>query len=168
LHEAGRRATIKKLSTKGENTMTDKPRMKSLILTASFVTALFMMSCIAAIPLAIKYAKSANQTKAEAEMPVPAEKVYSTAVDLAKEKGLQIVKEEDDKMYLEVTDGVQTASLKAEADGSDKTKITVIATLPSQEGEEKEQRKEKEKELTLRVVNRLCEKLDVKCTIVKE
>jgi hypothetical protein len=148
--------------------MTERARMKSLILAAGFVTALFMMSCIAAIPLVIKYAKSANETKAEAEMPVPAEKVYSTALDMAKEKDLKIVKEEDDKKYLEVTDGVQTASLKAEATGSDKTKITVTATLPSKEGQEKEQRKEKEKELTLRIVNRLCERLNVQCTIEKE
>jgi hypothetical protein len=148
--------------------MTERARMKLLILAAGFVTALFMMSCIAAIPLVIKYAESANETKAEAEMPVPAEKVYSTALDMAKEKDLKIVKEEDDKKFLEVTDGVQTASLKAEAAGSDKTKITVTATLPSKEGEEKEQRKQKEKELTLRIVNRLCERLDVQCTIEKE
>jgi uncharacterized protein YcnI len=154
--------------TKGENPMRERIAKKSLILAAGLVTALFIMSCIAAIPIAVKYAESKKQTKAEAEMPVPAEKVYSTAVDLAKEKGLQIVKEEDDNMYLEVTDGVQTASLKAEAAGSDKTEITVTANLPSEEGENKEQRKEKEKELTLRIVNRLCERLEVKCTITKE
>jgi cation transport regulator ChaB len=141
---------------------------KLLVIPAIFVAALFMASCFAAIPIAIKYYKDKNQTKAEAEMPVPAEKVYSTAVEMAKEKDLKIVKEEDDKMYLEVTDGVQTASLKAEAAGSDKTNITVIANLPSQEGEEKEQRKEKEKELTLRIVNRICDRLEVKCTITKE
>ncbi len=137
-------------------------------LSVTLVTALFIVSCIAAIPVAIKYAKSANQTKAKAEMPVPADKVYRTAVDLAKERGLQIVKQEDEKRYLEVTDGVQTASLKAEAPGNDKTEITVVANLPSQEGEEKEQRKAREKELTLRVVDRLCERLEVKCTITKE
>jgi hypothetical protein len=159
---------IETISTKEEYSMTERVRMRSLVLAAGFVTALFMMSCIAAIPIAIKYAESKNQTKAEAEMPVPAEKVYSTALDMAKEKDLKIVKQEDDKMYLEVTDGVQTASLKAESAGSDKTEITVIANLPSQEGEEKAQRKEKEKELTLRIVNRLCERLEVKCTITKE
>ena len=160
---------MKRISTRGECLTTDgAARRKSLIFPAILVTVLFMMSCVAAIPIAIKYAKTANQTKAKAEIPLPAEKVYRTAVDLAKEKGFQIVKQEDDKLYLEITDGVQTASLKAEAAGSDKTAITVIGTLPSRQGEEKEQRKEKEKELTLRVVDRLCERLNEKCTIVPE
>ncbi len=159
----------KRTPTPEEYRTTDRAAAKTFPgFSVLLVTALFVVSCIAAIPVAIKYAKSANQTKARAEMPVPADKVYSTAVDLARERGLQIVKQEDEKRYLEVTDGVQTASLKAEAAGNDKTEITVVANLPSQEGEEKEQRKAREKELTLRVVNRLCERLEVKCTITKE
>ncbi len=159
---------MKRISTTGEYRKTDEAEKKSLAFAAIFVAALFMASCVAAIPVAIKYAKSANQTKAKAEIPLPAEKVYRTAVDLSKQRGLQIVKEDDAKMYLEITDGVQTGSLKAEAAGSDKTEITVIASVPSKEGEEKAQRKEREKELTLRVVNRLCERLEVECTVVKE
>ncbi len=143
-------------------------RRKSLALPAILVTVLLTVSCVAAIPVAIKYAKSASQTTAKAEMPVPADKVYHTAVEMAQEKGVQIVKREDNKRYLEVTDGVQTGSLKAEAVGADKTEITVMANVPSKKGEEKVQRKEKEKELTLRIVNRLCERLEVKCTITKE
>jgi len=131
-----------------------------------FVIAISLLSCIAAIPVAVKYFKDQNQTKAKAEMPVPAEKVYQTALSMAEEKNLQILKKEDEKLYLEATDGVQTASLKAEAAGNDKSEVTVIATLPSEE--EKEKRKEGEKELTLRIINRICERLEVKCTIMKE
>ena len=101
-------------------------------------------------------------------MTVPADKVYATAVTMAEEKDLQILKKEDDKRYLEVTDGVQTASLKAEPAANDKTEITVTATLPSKEGQEKEQRKEEQKELTLRIINRLCDRLEVKCAITKQ
>jgi len=158
---------MKRISTTGECRAADAAGKKSLVVATVFLTALFMVSCVAAIPIAIKYAESSSQTKAKAEIPLPAGKVYRTAVDLAKEKGLRIVKQEDEKLYLEITDGVQTASLSAVAAGSNKTEITVIATLPSQEGEEK-QRKEKEKELTLRVVDRLCERLAVRCTLVTE
>jgi hypothetical protein len=101
-------------------------------------------------------------------MPVPADKVYLTVVEMAQGKGLQIVKREDEKRYLEVTDGVQTGSFKAKVVGTDRTEITVMANVPSKNEEERAQRKEKEKELTLRVVNRLCERLEVKCTITKE
>ncbi len=141
---------------------------KSLAVPAILVTLLLTVSCVAAIPVAIKYARSASQTTARAEMPVPADKVYRTALEMVQEKGVQILQRDDDKRFLEVTDGVQTGSLKAEAVGSDKTEITVVANVPSKKGEEKAHRKEKEKELTLRMVNRLCERLEVKCTIIKE
>lgn len=159
---------MKRISTAGEYSITDAAKKKSLVFPAILVTALFITSCVAAIPVAVKYVKSSSQTKAKAEIPLPAAKVYRTAVDLAKRKGLRIVKREDEKLYLEITDGVQTASLSAVAAGNDKTEITVVATLPFQEGEEKEQREEKEKELTLRVVDRLCERLAVRCTLVTE
>jgi hypothetical protein len=159
---------MKRISSIVKYLTKDAARKRSLVFPSIFITALFLMSCFAAIPIAIKYAKSANQTTAKAEIPRPADKVYSTAVELAKERGLRIVKQEDEKKYLEITDGVQTGSLKAEAAGADKTQITVMASVPAQEGEKEEQKKAREKELTLRIVDRLCERLEVKCTIVKE
>ena len=130
------------------------------------VTLISMLSCVAAIPVAIKYYKDAKQTRAKAEMPAPAEKVYRTAVSMAEEKNLKILKKEDDKLYLEVTDGIQTGSLKAVATASDKTEVTITATAPSEEPKEK--KKEHEKELTLRAIDRICERLEVKCTIEKQ
>ncbi len=161
---------MKRISTKLDYLTTDRAAgTRSLVFPGILVTALFIVSCIAAIPVAIKYAKTASQTKARAEMPVSAEKAYGTAVTMVNERAdVKILKKDDDRMFLEVTDGVQTASLKAVAAGSEKSEITITASLPSQEGEEKEHRKAREKELTLRLVKRLCERLEVKCTIVKE
>ena len=139
---------------------------RELSLAVILVTALSMLSCIAAIPLVVKYVKEQNQTKAKAEMPIPAEKVYQTAVSMAEEKGLQLLKKEDEKLYLEVTDGVQTASLKAVSMADGKTEITVVATVASEEAKEK--KKEQEQELALRVINRLCERLKEKCTIEQQ
>ncbi len=139
---------------------------KRLFLPVILFAAISVLSCVAAIPVAIKYARTASQTTAEAEMPVPAEKVYRTAVSMAEEKNLRILKKDDDKRYIEVTDGVQTGSLKAVPTAGDKTDVTVTATVPSEEPREK--RKEHEKELTLRIIDRICERLEVKCTIVKQ
>ncbi len=139
---------------------------KSLSLVVVFLAITSLMSCIAAIPVAVMYYKEANKTKATAEMPVPPDKVYSTAVSMAQEKGLQIVKKEDEKRYIEVTDGVQTGSLRAVPMENGNTEVTVVAAVPSEE--EKEKRKEQEKELTLRIINRICERLEVKCTITKQ
>ena len=84
---------------------------------------------------------------------------------MANSEHLEILKKEDDRLYLEVTDGIQAGTLKAVAIASKKTEVTVTATAPSEETKEK--RKEHEKELTLRVIDRLCERLEVKCTIEK-
>ncbi len=135
-----------------------------MLLVSSMVLSIF--GCIAAIPVAVMYYKEQNQTVAKAEMAVPAEKVYATAVSMAEEKDLKVLKKEDEKLYLEVTDGKQTASFKAEATDKGNTQMTIMASLPSEEN--KEQKKEQEKELALRIVNRICERLEVQCTITKQ
>jgi len=104
-------------------------------------------------------------------MPAAPEKVYSTAVSMAQEKApdIKIVKKEDENMFLEVTDGVQTASVtvkKAAEEG--KSDLTILATVPKEEGQEKEVQKNKEKELAHRIVYMMCTKLEVECTLTKE
>ncbi len=130
------------------------------------VVVLSVLGCIAAIPVAVMYMKDANQAVAKAEMPAPADKVYATAVSMAEEKDVKILKKEDEKLYLEVTDGVQTASFKAEPEGDQKTAVIVTSTVTS-EGT-KEEKKTQEKELALRIINRVCERLEVQCTITKQ
>lgn len=130
------------------------------------VMVLSVLGCIAAIPVAVMYMKDDKQAVAKAEMPVPAGKVYATAVSMAEEKDVKILKKEDEKLYLEVTDGVQTASFKAESAGDQKTSIIVTSSVTS-EGT-KEEKKAQEQELALRIVNRVCERLAVQCTITKQ
>ena len=140
--------------------------LRSVGMLAVSAMVLSVLGCVAAIPIAVKYYKDQNQTVAKAEMAVPAEKVYATAVSMAEEKDLKVLKKEDEKLYLEVTDGKQTASFKAEATDKGNTIMTIMASLPPEET--KEQKKEEEKELALRIVNRVCERLEVQCTITKQ
>jgi len=147
----------------------------SIVLT-SMVLAMSAMGLIFLAPVvAYKYATKDKGYEATAEMPAPAEKVYSAAVAAAEEKApkIQILKKEDENMFLEVTDGVQTASVKVEKAAEEgKSGITVKATIPKEEGQEKEKakemQKEKEKELALRIIHLLCAKLEVECTVTKE
>ena len=139
---------------------------RSVGMLVASAMVLSILGCIAAIPVAVKYYKEQNQTVAKAEMAVPAEKVYATAVSMAEERDLKVLKKEDEKLYLEVTDGKQTASFKAEATDKGNTVMTIMASLSSEET--KEQKKEEEKELALRIVNRICERLEVECTITKQ
>ena len=142
------------------------------IMLASMVLATFSMGLILLAPIvAYKYMKKDKGYEATAQMPATAEKVYSAAVSIAEEKApkIQIVKKEDADMYLEVTDGVQTASVtvkKAAEEGN--SDLTVLANIPQQEGLEKEVKKEIEKELALRIVDLLCTKLEVVCNVTNE
>jgi hypothetical protein len=141
---------------------------RSLGVLALCAAVLAMTACIAAIPIAIKYHKSQNEAVVKADMAVPPEKVYATAVSIAEEKEVKILKKEDEKFYLEATDGRQTASFKAEANDKGMTTVTIVAKLPSEENVTQEQRKEGMKELALRIMNRICDKLSAQCTIVNE
>jgi hypothetical protein len=77
----------------------------------------------------------------------------------------KILKKDDAKLILEVTDDIQKASFKAESISPEKTAVIVKADVPKEEGKEKEYEKEREKELALRIIDNLCIKLNVKCTV---
>ena len=141
--------------------------MKLLGYLITGVTAISFFACIAAIPVAIKYAKSKEGYVAEAEIPASAEKVYRAAVSLAEERApvVKILKKDDAKLFLEVTDDIQKASFKAESISQEKTAVVVKADVPKVEGMEKEYEKEREKELALRIIHNVCAKLGVQCTV---
>jgi len=134
------------------------------------VTAISFFACIAAIPIAIKYAKSKEGYVAEAEIPAQAEKVYRAAISLAEERApvVKILKKDDAKLLLEVTDDIQKASFKAESISQEKTAVIVKADVPKEEGKEKEYEKSQEKELALRIIDNLCTRLNVKCTVTNK
>ena len=144
--------------------------MKFLGYLITVVTAMSFFACIAAIPIAIKYAKSKEGYVAEAEIPAPAEKVYRAAISLAEDRApvVKILKKDDAKLLLEVTDDIQKASFKAEAISQEKTAVIVKADVPKVEGKEKEYETEREKELALSIIDKLCTKLNVQCTVTNK
>lgn len=145
-------------------------KMKFFGYLIAVVTAVSFFACIAAIPVAIMYAKSKEGYVAEAEIPAPAEKVYRAAVSIAEERApvVKILKKDDTKLFLEVTDDVQKASFKAEPITPDRTSVIVKADVPKVEGKEKEYEKDREKELALRIIHNICAKLGVKYTITNK
>jgi len=143
---------------------------KSLGYLITMVVAISFLACIAAIPIAIKYAKSKEGYVAEAEIPASSEKVYRAAISLAEERApvVKILKKDDAKLLLEVTDDIQKASFKAEPISPERTGVIIKADVPKVEGKEKEYEKEREKELALSILDRLCTKLEVKCTVTNK
>ena len=142
-----------------------------LIMLASMVLTTSAMALIFLAPVILYKASKNKGYEATAQMAAPADTVYSAAVSSAEEKApkIKIVKKEDENMFLEVTDGKQTASVKVmKTNDEGKSEVTVKASVPKEEGQEKEAKNEKEKELALRIVDNLCKKLEVECTITKE
>jgi len=141
------------------------------LMLASMVLATSAMALIFLAPVILYKASKGKGYEATAQMAVPADTVFAAAVSSAEEKApkIKIVKKEDENMFLEVTDGVQTASVKVKkASEEGKSEITVLASVPKEEGQEKEAKTEKEKELALRIVELLCNKLEVECTVVNK
>ena len=154
------------------NRLRKKSMYGSMLITLAYmVLATSAMGLIFLAPIILYKASKNKGYEATAQMPATPEKVYSTAVSIAEEKApdIKIVKKEDKDMFLEVTDGKQTASVKVmKTNDEEKSEVTVKATVPKEEGQEKEAKIEKEKELALRVVELICTKLEVECTVKKE
>jgi len=132
-----------------------------MTLVSSILTS--FLGCVAAIPVAVMYYKAKENYIAKAELPAPAQKVFSTALSMAEEKEVEIIEKDDKNLFIKVTDGKQTASLKAVPVSSDKTEITVTSSIP-----EAKERKEEQKELALRIIDNVCARLGVKYTIIKQ
>ncbi len=127
--------------------------------------AVFAFGCLLAVPAAIQYYQSTRNYVATAEVRVPAETVYRTAIKeaQARSKTIKISKRDDTGRLLEITDGRQTASIKAVPLTNDKTQIVVVADVPESAGG-----KEKEQELAQRIIRILADSLGVKYEITKK
>jgi hypothetical protein len=91
----------------------------------------FAPGCFLAIPAAIQYYQSTREYVATAEVGVSAESVYRTALKeaAARSATIKTVKRDDSARLLEITDGKQTASVKAVPLSSDRTEIVVVADV---------------------------------------
>ena len=122
-------------------------------------TAMFLNSCVLAIPAVVKYYKDKSNFVASAEVRVPVEEVYSTAVKEAEARApeIKIVERNDAKHTLEITDGVETAIFKTARLTDEVSEIFVLSKSP--EGAERE------KELALRIIEFLCKSMGVEYTL---
>lgn len=122
-------------------------------------TAMFLSSCFFAVPVVVRYYKSKSDYVASAEVRVPVEEVYSTAVKEAEARApeIKIVKRNDAERMLEITDGVETATFKTAQLTEEVSQIFILAKSP--EGVERE------KELALLIIEALCKSMGVEYTL---
>ena len=127
--------------------------------------ALSAMGCFLAIPVAIMYYQSTREYVATAEVGVHADVVYRAAIKEAEARSstIKITKRDDSGRLLEITDGVQTAALKAVSLNGQKTEIVVVADVPKSAGG-----KAKEEELALRIIRIVADSLGARYEIAKK
>ena len=145
--------------------------MRKIMNTRNFLAsitlgaALSAMGCFLAIPVAIMYYQSTREYVATAEVGVNADAVYRAAIKEAEARSstIKITKRDDSGRLLEITDGVQTASLKAVSLNGQKSEIVVVADVPKSAGG-----KAKEEELALRIIRIVADNLGVRYEITKK
>ena len=139
--------------------------IRTLLGSIILVVALSAIGCFLAIPVAIMYYQSSREYVATAQVGVDAETVFRTAVKEAEARSpaVKIVKRDDSGRLLEITDGSQTASVKAVPLTSDKTEIVVVADVPKGAGGKKG-----EQELALRIISIVADSLGVRYEITKK
>jgi hypothetical protein len=132
-------------------------KSRSFVVVVALAAAATLQGCIFLIPDVVDYVKGPTSVTAKAQMPASVEKVYATAVAIAEapNQDMRVLKKDDDKHFLQVTDEKQTASLTATAIDSSKTEIVVTGNIP--------EKKEISEELVKRIVQEMCAELEVKC-----
>jgi hypothetical protein len=139
----------------------------NLLGAMTIAVALSASGCLLAVPVAIQYYQSTREYVATAEVGVDAETVYRTSIKEAQARSatIKIVKRDDSGRLLEITDGVQTASIKAVALTNEKTEMVVVADVPKSAGGRE---REKEQELALRIIRSVADRLGVRYEITKK
>lgn len=139
------------------------PNARNLLESMTVAVALSAIGCLLAIPVAVQYYQSTRDYVATAEVGVSAEAVYRTAVKEAEARSstIKIVQRDESGKLLEITDGRQTASIKAVPLTNEKTQVVVVADVP-QGGRESEQ------ELALRIIRIVANSLGVRYEITKK
>jgi hypothetical protein len=132
-------------------------RLLGVLLT--FLTVTSFLACVAAVPVAVRYYKSSKFQTATVQVNAKAEDVHRTALRLVDEDPeIKLLKKDDKKFMVEAEKGELHGTIKTTSISEKQSQLVVTADA----GE-----KEEDKKLALRIVTRICDKLEVKYTVVE-
>ena len=131
-----------------------------------------LMACFAAIPPAVHYYETRDAYVASVTLKVDAQKVYSEVVSLAeqhqKEGKIKITNEAKNILFLEATDGVQTAGLKVNKVHKGISHLVITSDIPKHKGMSKKVQMYREQELAARIMRDICQALNQSCELVEQ
>jgi predicted AlkP superfamily phosphohydrolase/phosphomutase len=146
--------------------------LRLVALPAVILALISLTACPIIVPPLVHYYKTRDAYVGTVTLNAKAEEVYSEIVSLAekrvKEGKVKITNKAKQILYLEVTDGVQTAGVKVNKLSDKLSQMVITADIPPTEGESKEREKEREKELTAKIMRNICEGLNQNCQLVEQ
>jgi hypothetical protein len=132
-----------------------------------FLAAMSLLACFTTIAV-VYYFKTDDNYIAEVDASSSADEVWAAIVRRGKQAEAdgrgEIIKRNDTKRMLRITDGVQTADVKVMPLGESKSRVTIVASLPKGE----ELKREREEELAMSMMKGLCEEAKAGCKFIKE
>lgn len=137
-----------------------------------FVTVMSLMACFAAIPPLVHYYKTRDAYVGTVALNMKAEQAYNEIVNLAEERvregKIKITNNAKQILFLEITDGVQSAGIKVNTLTERQCNMVITADIPASKEVSKELEKEREKELAARIMRIICEELNQNCQLVEQ
>jgi hypothetical protein len=142
--------------------------LRSVGLPVVFLAAMSLLACIAAIPIAVHYFQTEKNYVAEADARKGADEIWPAIVRLGEKAEAdgrgEILERNDTERLLKITNRVQTAEVKVISLGKRKSRVTIMASVPKGEDSEIE----RAKELSMSMMNGLCEEAKAGCKFVEE
>ena len=128
---------------------------------STFLAVTLIISCVAAIPVAVVYYKGKHSFTATAEVKVAAEEAYRAALRVVERNSDLKIEKKDDKKFLidvERKDGKGKGSFKATSIGKKKTQLIVVSDAGKEKG--------MDEALSLQILENVCKELKIKYTLI--
>jgi hypothetical protein len=132
-----------------------------LLGAATMLTLLYVIGCIATIPVMVKFIEKERQYTAKLEVPKEADEIYQIVVrEIEKLPDVRIIRKDDSKFSVEASRAEQTTRITASSSATGKSMVTITADA-SKSWEES-------KDLAQRVVRRICQEVNMQCQLIVE
>ena len=132
-----------------------------LLRAATMLTLLYVIGCIATIPVVVKFMEKERQYTAKLEVPKEADEIYRIVVrEVEKLPDVRIIRKDDSKFSVEASRAEQTTRITALTTGAGKSMVTITADAGKNW--------EDSKELAQRVLRRICQEVNMQCQLIVE
>jgi hypothetical protein len=120
-----------------------------------------IIGCIASIPVVVKFIEKERQYTATLDVSENADEIYHIVIrELEKIPDVSIIKKDDSRFSVEASRAEKITRITASPLGAGKSRVTVRADAGKSW--------EESKDLANRVVRRICEEVQMRCTLIVE